>query len=591
MRLRFGTVLGVLGASVFPSIIQAEPIPVHIEDTDVGWQLFRGGAPYVLNGAGGYHALDVFAEAGGTSIRTWGVGPETLALLDQAHEQGLTVSLGIWLGHERHGFDYSDPVQVSEQLLQARAAVLLYKDHPALLMWGVGNEMEGFAKGDNPQIWKAVCDIAEMIQELDPNHPVMTTTADIGGERVPFVNQCDAIDIHGINTYGGGPSIGERYVNAGGTKPIVLTEYGPPGVWEIPATSFGAYPELTSTQKSDVYTSMAQKINESEQILGGYAFLWGWKVEATPTWYGLFLNDGTRLGGVDALASVWGGQIDNHAPTVTPLEVHDKHGNQTDVVKPGSKIHVSWSIQDPDGDAVEAVWTLRREIKEQVTGGDPQGLPPKHAKALLKNKAEAAVFRAPKSNGVYRIYAEARDGNGAGATASMPILVGTQRAAGEPLPMPWWVYQDHGVGGPWVPTGWMGSTNVTVETNWAGDCDGTCIRIQTPAGEWSGVAWQTPANNWGAEEGGMDLSNARYLKLRVRSEFDQIGASFGVGLVTDEQPNFDTLQVERKLMLSTEWKDVKIPIKGDASNLITGFYWIIPAQSATTIYIDDVRFE
>ena len=164
MRSRFGIVLGIVGGLTSPSIVVAEAIPVHIEDTDVGWQIFRDGSPYVLNGAGGHHALDVLAEAGGTSIRTWGVGPETLELLDHAHEQGLTVSLGIWLGHERHGFDYSDPVQVSEQLLQARTAVLLYKDHPAVLMWGVGNEMEGFAEGDNPQIWKAVCDIAEMIQ-------------------------------------------------------------------------------------------------------------------------------------------------------------------------------------------------------------------------------------------------------------------------------------------------------------------------------------------------------------------------------------------------------------------------------------------
>jgi hypothetical protein len=35
------------------------------------------------------------------------------------------------------------------------------------------------------------------------------------------------------------------------------------------------------------------------------------KVEATPTWYGLFLKDGTRLGAIDAITTPggWGGVL------------------------------------------------------------------------------------------------------------------------------------------------------------------------------------------------------------------------------------------------------------------------------------------
>lgn len=586
MLIEISTALVWTALGTFINSAYANPVSTTVEETEAGWQLSRSDVPYTLNGAGGHHALDELVQAGGTSIRTWGVGSETMGLLDRAHALGLTVSLGIWLGHERHGFDYADTVQVQQQLLNARAAVLLYKDHPAVLMWGVGNEMEGFANGDNPNIWTAVCDIAEMIQELDPLHPVMTTTADIGGQRVPFVERCEAIDIHGINTYGGGPSITERYVSQGGTKPIVLTEYGPPGVWEIPTTSFDAYPELTSTEKAKIYASMAQKVKEDPKIIGGYAFLWGSKVEATPTWYGLFLHDGTRLGGVDALSDVWGGTVKNHAPVVTSLEV-----DKGDLVKPRSKVRVHWTVSDIDGDNIETTWALRREIKDQVTGGDPQGLPPRIEGALKSSGAESAVFKLPKSNGVYRIYAEARDGRGAGASASMPILVGQKREPSDPLPMPWWVYQDAGVGGPWVPTGWMGSQHVHVDLDWTDGCDGTCIRISTPPGEWSGVAWQTPANNWGDKEGGVDLSQARVLKFRVRSEFERMGATFGVGLITDENPNFDTLRTEKKVVLSTEWQEVKIRLDGDKSNLITGFYWMLPAQSSTNVYLDDIRFE
>ena len=101
----------------------AAPIPVEVVSTDTGPVLYRGGEPYTLNGVGGWHALDLLTEAGGTSIRTWGVGPETADLLDRAHERGLTVALGIWLGHTRHGFDYADPEQVAEHMQQGRSGV------------------------------------------------------------------------------------------------------------------------------------------------------------------------------------------------------------------------------------------------------------------------------------------------------------------------------------------------------------------------------------------------------------------------------------------------------------------------------------
>ena len=91
----------------------------------------------------------------------------------------------------------------------------------ALLLWAVGNEMEGYEEGSNPKIWKAVNDIAAMIKELDPNHPTMTVTADIGGGRIKSINElCPDIDIHGVNSYGGAPSLLDRYRAAGGTKPV-----------------------------------------------------------------------------------------------------------------------------------------------------------------------------------------------------------------------------------------------------------------------------------------------------------------------------------------------------------------------------------
>ena len=73
-----------------------------------------------------------------------------------------------------------------------------------MLLWGIGNEMEGFKAGDDPAIWKAVDDIAAMAKKLDPNHPTMTVVAELGGARVKSIHElCPHIDIVGINSYGG----------------------------------------------------------------------------------------------------------------------------------------------------------------------------------------------------------------------------------------------------------------------------------------------------------------------------------------------------------------------------------------------------
>ncbi|MFT4628894.1 MAG: hypothetical protein ACI8PZ_007590, partial [Myxococcota bacterium] len=235
---------------MFAAVALGALVPVEVVLHDGAWSLVRDGQPYRIRGAGGDRDLELLAAIGGNSIRTWGVGDETAALLDAAQALDLTVSVGLWLGHPRHGFDYADAGQVAAQLAEVRAAVEAYRDHPAVLLWGLGNEMEGFEGGDDPAMWAAVCEAARAIRELDPHHPVMTTTADIGGGRIAGVDRCDAIAIHGVNSYGGAPSVPERYAASGGRKPVVVTEYGPPGTWEIGRTAFGAAPEATSTEKA-----------------------------------------------------------------------------------------------------------------------------------------------------------------------------------------------------------------------------------------------------------------------------------------------------------------------------------------------------
>ena len=596
-RDRKTPVLALLCASlVLPTATAwSRAIPVELRQTGHGWQLLRGGEPYFIRGAGGSASLEQLAAAGANSVRTWGAD-DIGERLDAAHALGLSVTVGIWLGHERHGFDYSDAAQVSEQLEHARQTVLRYKDHPAVLLWGIGNEMEGFEAGDNPAIWAAVNDIAAMVKQLDPAHPTMTVTAELGGGRIEGVHKrCPAIDIHGINSYGGSLSLAERYRAAGATKPYVLTEFGPPGSWEVSKSGWGAPAEPTSTEKSAFYRRGYEQavLNAPDLALGSYVFTWGFKMEGTATWFGMFLDDGARLGAVDTMTELWSGRPPRDlAPTVEPLVIE---GDSR--VDPGDVVRVRAAIADPEGTAIRVRWVLRRESGDYATGGDFRPMLPDMQGAVLEGRADGARLRMPEAPGPYRLFLYAYDAAGNAATANVPLLVtGEVRT-----PMPYYVYRDSFEGMPWVPSGWMGSTGamelLTLEGDHADNPqEGTaCIKLRYvgAAGSWVGVAWQHPANNWGEMEGGYDLSGATQLELWARGEYGGERLSIGVGLLGKDKPHHDSGNNSVDgIVLSDEWQRYRIPLNNiDLSSIKTGFVVTLTGQrTSVNVYLDNIRF-
>jgi hypothetical protein len=571
--------------------VMAEAIPVELQKTEQGWQLLRDGEPYFIRGAGGQHSLQQLAAAGGNSVRTWG-GDDIGPLLDEAHSLGLSVTVGIWLGHERQGFDYNDESQVAEQFQRAREMVLKFKDHPALLLWGIGNEMEGYAEGDDPAIWAAVNDVAAMVKELDPAHPTMTVTAELGGGRIDSVHRrAPAIDIHGINSYGGAPSLAERLRAGGATKPYVITEFGPVGPWEMPKTEWGAPYEQTSTEKAAFYRqSYAKGISGAPGFaLGSYAFLWGHKMESTETWFGMFLEDGSRTAAVDVMTELWSGEPPaDLAPTVERLVID---GNAQ--VDPGDVVQVSTATADPEGTPVSVRWVLRPESGDYATGGDFRPNLPEIEGVVLEGRGDGARLRMPEEPGPYRLFVYVYDEAGNAATANVPLLV-----KGKPrVRLPVSVYEDSFEAMPWAPSGWMGSTELlTLDgSNPDNPHEGAAsvkMRYEGKFG-WVGVAWQHPANNWGDQEGGFDLTGAKELELWARGEYGGEKIKIGVGLLEKDRahPDSGIVSVDG-VVLSREWQRYTVPLaKIDLSSLKTGFVVTINGRSSpVTIYLDSIRF-
>lgn len=578
----------------------APPAHVELGKTATGWSLIRDGQPFFIQGAGGDASRETLLNCGGNSFRTWGAD-NIDSQLDEAQKLGLAVTVGIWLEHSpgEHHFDYHNPRQVADQLEKVRRAVLKYKNHPAVLLWGIGNEMEGYQDGGDPAIWKAVEDAAAMVHKIDPNHPTMTAIAEIGGKRVASINKyCPDIDIIGINTYAGGPSVAARYRSMGGVKPFILSEFGPAGTWEVGANSWGAPIEATSTAKAEEYRATYEKTVLPERgklCLGSYAFLWGYKQEATATWFGMFLPDGSRLEAVDLMSSLWTGRSPSRrCPQIQPIRL-----DRSDV-EPGGLIHATLNVTDSDESALTAKWVLTKDAAVYQTAGQFQAVPKSFPEAISSSDIHGAEIHMPAALGPYWLYAYVYDGKGRAATATAPVHVHTtvSDTAGQPAKLPMVIYSAAGHDTSYIPSGWMGdAASVALDEKCpdsphSGDY---CLKCQFKAATgFGGIAWQNPANDWGDQKGGYDLTGATKLTFWARGEEGGETVSFKMGILGKDKKFPDSDHAElADVVLTRDWKAYTIDLADkDLSCIKTGFVWVLASPGkAVTFYLDDIQYE
>jgi hypothetical protein len=420
-------------------------IPVELRQSEDGsWTMYRGGEPYYIRGVGGQQFLDRAAAYGANSVRTWGAG-EAIAILDQAHALGLSVVFGLWAGQERQGFDYNDGRADAAQLAQFREVVREYKNHPAILMWGVGNENDLFYT--DFKVWDALNDIAEMIHEEDPNHPVMHVTAGLDVAEVQLImDRAPAIDVYGINTYGElvggtsalrsygyeGPDVGVTLRRAGWNGPYVIAEWGPDGHWEVPKTSWGVPIEQTSREKAEMYRIRYERgiAADSTHAIGSYVFLWGAKQETTPTWYGIFTPGGYETEVMDQLQYMWSGRWpENRAPSLTAFTANGQDVFANVAVEPRSVATFEATVTDPEGETLRYEWELLPESTDIRAGGDAETRPDAVALSVVRQAGGTLAIRVPRQEGAYRMFVYAYDGAGNVATANFPFYVGRPTAS------------------------------------------------------------------------------------------------------------------------------------------------------------------
>ena len=409
-----------------------KPSKVELKKQSQKYQLSIDGKPFYIKGAGlELGSIKSLADYGGNAFRTWRVdnGEKSgLEILDEAHRHRLMVCMGLDVARERHGFDYSDKQAVAQQLAAIEQDILALKDHPALLMWGIGNELN--LRHSNPKVWNAVDDISKMIHRLDPNHPTTTMLAGAEPEVIKLVvARCPDLDLLSFQLYGEIDQLPDYLSQSGFSGAYTVSEWGATGHWESACTDWDRPFEANSSVKAGCYQQryIDYIAADRRQCLGSFVFLWGQKQERTPTWYGVFLEQGQHTESAQVMGTLWTSQAPEQP--VARLLALDIEGLQapasiylTEQKNYAARVTVDY--QQPE--TLSYHWELLKEVDKKLEsdGGDFEPRPETVWHQRGDSSLDRVEFPAP-APGEYRLFVLVVDSHGGAATANLPVLVET----------------------------------------------------------------------------------------------------------------------------------------------------------------------
>jgi len=406
------------------------PSVVELRQVEGRYRLFVNGAEFFVKGAGcELGPCYAIAAHGGNAIRTWRTDNKQKSgreMLDEAWNNGLMVLMGLDVGRERHGFDYNDEGKVAAQLERLRKEVLELKDHPALLGWGIGNELN--LNYTNKRVWEAVNDIAKMIREVDGNHVTTTMLAGLNRDDVKYIEKkAPYLDFISIQMYGDIINLQQRIKDSGFTGPYLITEWGATGHWEVALTDWGSPIEQTSSEKADAIRERYQKAILADDVncLGSFVFLWGQKQERTPTWYGLFTEAGEKTEAIKVMDYLWTGKKpETVAPRIQEVVIAGKGGRFDNVqLEPNGEYTLVLRVTYPQKESLTVRAEIMPEPVELSVGGDFEQRPVSIDGLIIESNTSRVVFRAPGTKGAHRVFVYISDAQNFVATANVPFYV------------------------------------------------------------------------------------------------------------------------------------------------------------------------
>lgn len=605
-RIKLRILLFLLLTTLFAINIQAQ---ITVEKLNGQWTLIVDDKPFDVKGVTFGYDDDVadydkhFQELkflGVNTIRTWGTGENTKQLLDAANRHNIKVMLGIWMRHGRPGmeaddsFDYVNDTDGKEVMYEnAIEIVNTYKDHPAILTWGVGNEVYLNTATDKEKIAysKLLERICSQIKESDKDHPVTSVEAwtfgvDWWQEYVP------SIDIYGINTYGAGADfLPEELAKKGVEKPYVITEFGVRGEWEIEEDDHGVTPEPTDAEKYDVIVEGYNEwIKPKPNCLGVYVFHYASDDRFAAPWLLTHFNGMTRPQYWAIREAYTGQKPVNYVPDINSFQL------QEDDTESGTWVPVELEVSDVEGEELGV-----RFYYNQRTGSRNRRdqLVPLNFRGSLSDGFEIQL---PEVDGGIKVYAIVHDTFNNAGIATTSISVVDEDAANREflvpeVDLPFYVYSDN-EDLPYVLSAYMGNydlINVDLDHTKTVKFGETAIKIDfNGKNEWYGLGFVDPANDWGDILGGYDISGAETFSFWAKASYNGLEIEAGFGLIEEGDKPFPDSSIKLvEFSLSDKWEKYTINTKDlDLNTIRSGFVIFTSGDGLShDIFIDEIVFE
>lgn len=305
-------------------------------------------------------AADAVAR-GANAVRTYSTPRR--AELDRLQAAGLRVIPGVWMPHEgankaKEGgtWNFSYARGGDKMLAEFAAALDRVGDHPAIVMWTLGNEVHV-----EPEYLRQVERMSRLVHERFPEVVTSLTIINAPAASLRLIREhAPDIDVVGVNAYGQGAianaitSLDEHW---GGL--FYFSEFNATGPWWGPQASWGPRFEPATPQKVDEIAKAWGHMQAAEKCVGGCLFQWGrWKGERITYFSTLLPADPFAAQSAaadlrftpmaDEIARQWVGQAPARlAPVLERIAIDGQTGRDI-VVEPGGSLAASARARDAD---------------------------------------------------------------------------------------------------------------------------------------------------------------------------------------------------------------------------------------------------
>ncbi|MBN1897920.1 MAG: hypothetical protein JW827_04015 [Spirochaetes bacterium] len=403
---------------------------VQIKGKKGNWKFYVDGDPFELKGVGvnslygmhGENYLKMAKELGANAVRTWNYRPGGYdrAFLDKAHELDLYVASWLWLNPTHPDNPYVSYKSNSPYCQLYREKVKQWvneiKDHPALLMYGVGNEVIFFSHSDQERIWfaKFLNELCQMIHKIDPDHPVIYASAFEHGLSY-LAKYTPDLDIVGMNMYSHVITMHKHWERNKFNIPYIFTEFGPVNMWGV-GKDENDYPvDPHDWHKAGEYKRIMTKMKKYKgQLLGGFVFTIGELYQVTDSWWTLNWRDLKRASFWETYKFYTGKEPDNRAPRISSVKI-----SKVKDLEPFEEITVKVRASDPDGDPLTIDYDLR-----MVKDGIVTYMPDEYWEEVMTPIEGGFKLSVPSFKSRFILYILVKDDHGNVAVANRSLVVG-----------------------------------------------------------------------------------------------------------------------------------------------------------------------